>query len=565
MAHEGLVDKRAIAQCLGMIISEPAVLDDYKFEKENFAEPFYMLIYSAAYNLYVSGVNILDPYSIDSFLKQFTEQYKIFVANNGLNYICDIVDLCEPKNFPYYYERLQKFSLLRYWEEQGLDTRQIYDSTVVNPSAQEEEVLKLDRMSLDDMIDIIDNSIVNEAKIKFSAQTGHDGQLAGKGMMALKESFKEIPDYGLPLQSPILSTISRGARSGKLFLRSGSSGSGKTRLGLADIVEMSVPYFYNTKKNEWEYTGFSEPGLMITTELEIPEIQTIMVAHVSGVQEWHIRDGEYLPGEEDRVDRAIEYIEQSPLHIEYIPDFGIKDITNIIKKYKREYDVRYLFFDYIHMSNHLIMEVAQMSKGMKLREDQILFLFVDALKNLCNQMDIWILSSTQLNGTYKDSQEKDETMLRGAKALADRIDLGEISLPPSAAELKMIEPIMRKKIAMPEPNLIRHIYKLRAGKFSKIKIFQHVDMGTARTEDLFALDRYNNLIDIPIIDLQSVNKENNKAVENIVANSSVDIHQMPEDLVLDGEQAFDPETGEIFKKKPVATSEKSNKPKRILF
>ena len=34
------------------------------------------------------------------------------------------------------------------------------------------------------------------------------------------------------------------------------------------------------------------------------------------------------------------------------------------------------------MSAKLIAEVASMSKGMKLREDQTLFLFMDTLKNL---------------------------------------------------------------------------------------------------------------------------------------------------------------------------------------
>lgn len=529
----GLVDYRAISQCLGAIIDDPSLLDEYPFEKEDFVDQFHTLIFSAVSNLYNLGTNIIDIFSIDSYLSGFSEQYKIFNDSNGLSYVTDVSELYEKENFLYYFERMKKFSLLRYWQSKGFDTKRIYDPSIVDAKQQEEQRNKLDNLTVSDMIDAMDEAMVNEPKIRFISSTNHKGQLAGKGLRELKESFKETPDYGLPLQSPIMSTISRGCRLGKFYLRSSNSGGGKTRTGLADMANISVPYRYNLKTKKWDYTGFSEPVLMISTELEFDEIQTILAAYVSGVNEAHIREGTYLPGEEERVDKAIEYIESSPFYIEHIPNFGIKDIIQLIKKYKREKSVYYFFFDYIHMSNKLIMEVSSMSNGMKLREDQILFLFADALKNVCNELRIFVLSSTQLNGTYKDSAEKDETMLRGAKSLADRLDMGEISLDVSPAEAKMLEKITKNMIGMPEPNLIRHIYKLRGNKWSKIKVVQHVDLGTGRTEDLFVLNKRNELIDIPVVDLRSVEAEKSKEVEKIIQSNSESIHSMPEDFDID--------------------------------
>lgn len=489
-----------------------------------------MLIYSSVYNLYNSGVNVIDNFSVDSYLSNYKEQYKIFNDNNGLEYISDVVDLYQKENFSYFYSRLKKFSCLRYWETQGYDTRKIYNTTIVEPSAQEREIVKFDNLTVEDMIDILEGELVDEAKMKFSTNTSHIGQLAGKDLKQLKDSFKEIPDYGLPLQSPIMSTVARGCRLKKLYLRSSNSGGGKTRLGLADMANIAIPYKYNIQDKTWEYSGFSEPVLMISTELEIPEIQTILIAYVSGVNEGQIREGVYNQDEEERVDKAIEYIETSPFYIEFIPDFGINDIEQLIRKYKREKSVHHFFFDYVHMSNKLIMEVATISKGMKLREDQILFLFIDTLKNLCNKLGIFLLSSTQLNGTYKDSTEKDETMLRGAKNMADRIDLGEISLPPSPLEQKMLTEIARNIVGCPDINLIRHIYKLRGNKWSKIKICQHVDLGTGRTQDVFVLSKDNKIIDIPVIDLRSVTMEEARQVEDIIQNNSEDVSNMPDDL-----------------------------------
>lgn len=182
---------------------------------------------------------------------------------------------------------------------------------------------------------------------------------------------------------------------------------------MADVCGWSVPWLYNLETKQWDYTGISEPALFVSTELEEDELQTLMIAYVSGVNEAHILDGKYEEGEEERVDKAIEYINSAPLYIEICPDFTIQEIERLIKKYKREKQIQYFHFDYIHMSASLISEISSVSKGMKLREDQILFLFVDKMKNLCNTLDIHFSSGTQLNGEYLEKKDKDETLLRG--------------------------------------------------------------------------------------------------------------------------------------------------------
>ena len=545
MTCEGLTDTRVSRQILAGIMSEPSLLDEYSIDKEDFTDPFHQLIFGTIYNLYyINGVTHIDPTLIDNYLASYEVQYKVFLSGGGLDFLYTSMELYEKGQFAYYHRCMRKLSCLRYWESNGLDTRSLFDSTRVGDE-RDNEVNKLKNTSIDQMIDTMEAMLINEPRLKFSSGIDHIGQSAGTGLRDLVASFKEAPDYGLPMQSPIMSTISRGCRLGKFYLRSGSSGSGKTRTGLAEIANISVPYYYDWGLKKWIYTGLSEPGLMISTELEIQEVQTIILAYVSGVNEGRIREGKCSPEQEAVLEQAMEYIEAAPFYIEHIPDFCIADIERLIKKYKRERAVNHFFFDYIHMSNKLIMEVAQMSKGMKLREDQILFLFVDTLKNLCNKLDVFILSSTQLNGTYKDSTEKDETMLRGAKSMADRIDLGEIDLEPSPAERKMLEPIIRQQIGLPEVNLIRHVYKLRGTKWSKIKVCQHVDLGTGRTKDLFVLNRKNEIIDIPVIDLRNIeNIDKDKAleVEEKIKENSIDLSEMPEHFnPLDGDDDEDNE------------------------
>lgn len=60
--------------------------------------------------------------------------------------------------------------------------------------------------------------------------------------------------------------------------------------------------------------------------MPVDEIQTLLIAAVSKVNEEHILYGDYEKGELERVEQAISYIESSPLYIVHIPDFSIEDI-----------------------------------------------------------------------------------------------------------------------------------------------------------------------------------------------------------------------------------------------
>ena len=67
----------------------------------------------------------------------------------------------------------------------------------------------------------------------------------------------------------------------------------------------------------------------------------------------------------------------------------------------------------------ILEEITRRSGGVKLREDNILFMLSIRLKDICNKYGIFILSSTQLNGDYQDAKTPDQNLLRGAKAIAD--------------------------------------------------------------------------------------------------------------------------------------------------
>ena len=144
----------------------------------------------------------------------------------------------------------------------------------------------------------------------------------------------------------------------------------------------------------WIRNGTAEPVLYITTELELSEVQTMMLAFLSNVNEEHIINYRFEGDELDRVREAAQILKDSPIYIEILPDFSLTDVENKIKKNIRDHDVSYIFFDYINTSLKILEEIATKARGTKLREDSILFMLSTRLKDICNQYGVFILSGT---------------------------------------------------------------------------------------------------------------------------------------------------------------------------
>lgn len=92
-----------------------------------------------------------------------------------------------------------------------------------------------------------------------------------------------------------------------------------------------------------------------------------------------------------------------------------------------------------------------------------------------------------------------------SKAIADRIDVGYILLPPSKTELESVKPLLQKGI-YEIPNMIYHLYKCRRGKITRVKVWMHVDLGNCRVKDLFVTTFDNVLIPVDALTIESVNK-----------------------------------------------------------
>jgi replicative DNA helicase len=264
---------------------------------------------------------------------------------------------------------------------------------------------------------------------------------------------------------------------------------------VADACNIACDEIYDPIQNKWIPNGTQEPTIYVMTEQIFSEVQTMMWAFLSAVPEDHILTNRYAPGEIERITRAREIIKRSPLYLKELHDFSLKDIENVVKLAVRKYKVRYFFLDYIHSSMKILSEVSSRASVKGLREDNVLFMISVRLKDLATDNGIFIMSSTQLNADYQNASVYDQNLLRGAKAIADKIDMGSIMLRLNDSDIEMIKPLAAEK-GIEMPNLKISIYKNRRGRYNHILLWCNADLGTCRINPLFATDYGYNIIEM---------------------------------------------------------------------
>ena len=478
------VDTTAVMQVIGSVFKNPGLLsqtDKYTITEEDFDSDFHKVAFGAIYKIYELGADKVTLENISDFLSTRPKSEAIFKQAKGEDWINQVAESAIPEAFDYYYSRLKKFSLLRAYDKCGIDVKFIYDpDNILDVKKRQIQEDQLDTSSLEDIANKIDG-MIEEIKMTYVDGAYGKASQAGEGIVDLIDRLKQYPEVGVPLYGPLINTVTRGARLKKFYLRSAATGVGKSRTLIADACNFACNMIYDEMFG-WIKNGTKQPTLFITTEQELEETQTMMLAFLSNVNEEHILNGKYEGNEEERVREAAKILADSPLYIEELPDFSLKDIENTIKKNIRDNGVMYICLDYIHTSMKILEEITKRSGGVKLREDNILFMLSIRLKDLCNQYGIFIESATQLNGDYVESETPDQNLLRGAKSIAD---FGAILLNVKATDLEALSKILSAN-TFDNPTIKLSVYKNRRGRYKGIYLWCKADLGTCRVQPMFA-------------------------------------------------------------------------------
>ena len=482
------IDQKSIIQVIGSIYQNPNLLDEeqYNFNEEDFPGEFHRIMFGSIYNLHALGAKDITVNTIEDYLEQREQKYAVYKSFNGAEWLQKCIENISVATFDYYYKRMKKFTLLRMYDNAGVNVSYIYDpNNLLDLKKKQKQEDWLDNHSIEEIAALI-NDKIEDIKLRYADNTTNDMKLASEGQEDLFNELRSTPNVGYPLYGKFFNKIFRGARFGCVFLRSAPTNFGKSRSLIADACNFACDEIYDTTKKEWVKNGTCEPTTYMATEQSQDEILTMMWAFISGVPEDHILENRYNDQDEiDRIIKAQEILARAPLYIKELPDFSLQDIENNIKLGIRKHNVRYICFDYIHSSIKILSEISGKAKVKGLREDNILFMISVRLKDLAKQYGVFIYTATQLNGEYVEAKIFDQNLLRGAKAIADKVDAGLIMLPVTDQDRESLRDFCSAN-GFELPNLKISIYKNRRGKYNHMFLGCNTEWGVCKINPTFA-------------------------------------------------------------------------------
>lgn len=544
------IDRHTVIQVLGGLMQNPGLLseaDRYTIEINDFPNTLDRFIFSAINNLYNSGdgVRVIHTADVANYLQRNEIAKNLMEKENGEVFLQDCEVKAELPNFNYYYTKLKKLNFIKDLQKSGRDTNDLYCENLVDAHYTEINE-RFEKMSLQDLVNIL-RLEVSKLEQKYVLNGTVKRLRVADGIDDRLNELLEKPDVGVQLQGERFDTICRGGRKGKLYLRSAASGVGKTRRMVGDACYIAYPCRFDVKSNKWVSTGPCEKVCYIMTEQSIDEIQPMILAYLTGYNEEIFKRGLFGEAELPRIRKAVAIMKQYAENFETveIPDPCSEILKTILRSYAIEKGIENFFYDYIFSSPAMLAEY----RDIGVREDVALRLFTTTLKNLAKELDVFIMSATQLTLTNEEATKggfRDERCIRGSKAINDLSDCSSIMSRPTEEELTMLAGFIKNFSYT--PTLVTDIFKNRGGSWNMIRVWSYYDPGTLRIEDLFVTNPrmkpienftvYSRLheFDENISFINALNEGDNGSDTNVIENP--EIAEAPEDLMSDMAEAF---------------------------
>lgn len=480
-----MVDKSTILQIFGALMKHPQYLsesDKYNLTPQDFYYRLDKYIFAAIDSLYRNGAERIQPIDVENYLSTNDGAKVIFKQQKGIEYLQDAEYLSEEQNFPYYYKKLKKFNLLEDFRRKGFNTDEFYIEDAVNPKAYEVNA-KFEELEIADIVEAIKRKLLGVEREYIQNDTTEVVNVFD-GLTDVIEEANERADVGAPIQGEIFNEVLAGARKGTFVLRSGGSGVSKTRQAVGDACYLAFPIRRDETTGEWVQEGGNKKVLFIATEQSQKEIQKMILAYLTGFNETKFRYGGFTKEEKKVIAQALWILEQyqENFYIIRMPNPTIELVKTMVREQVLMHDIEYVFYDYIFICPSLLNEF----KGFNLRNDEILLMFSTALKDLAVELNIFMMSSTQVNANADNNKDiRNEASIAGSRSIINKADIGAIMARPTKEELEFFR--QEEGISF-EPNIVTDIYKVRSGEWNQVRIWSDVNLGNLRKKDLFATD-----------------------------------------------------------------------------
>ena len=480
-----MTSKGTIQQILGSLMKHPQFLseiDKYSLSMTDFSTKFEKYIFTAIQGLWRNGAPKITAFDIESYMEANEGAKKLFEQQNGLEYLQDIEEFSNVENFPYYYTKLKKLNLLRDLKKQNFPVSEFYQEDLTAPDAAEINQ-RFEDLTVADIITAVKKRLLVLESDYAGTEEVQEWDISGD-IDDIVDSFGEDGSVGLPIQGSIFNRVIDGAQRSCLTIRSGASGTGKTRNAVADACLLAFPLRYNSATAQWEQIGSNQKVLFIITEQTDKQIKKMILAYLTDINESKFKYGRFTEEEKKVIEQGKQVMKEfaSNFILVRIPNPTIDLIKTKVREKVLLHDIGYVFYDYVFIGPALLNEF----RGFGVRNDEVLLMMATALKDLAVELDVCVFTSTQVNANADNNTNiRNEASLAGGRSTINKADNGAIMARPTKEELETLEPIIA---TYGRPNLVTDIFKVRSGEWTQVRIWSIMDLGTMKREDLFITD-----------------------------------------------------------------------------
>ena len=481
-------DSQAARLCLGAMLIKPsfALSDKFPLTKQDF-EPqiFHLRLYQAIAALAKRGAQSISAMDCYTLCANNAEVKRVFDDNSLVDFIDTIKQIVSVDNFELYWTGVRKATLLREYAKAGFDISRFESEP--------------EKHSIQEILDYYDGLAINIRKQFYQDKSTRELR-AGDGFEEIKERFKTEPAFGATTFSRYLNTAARGWQQGQLTMHGAVSGSGKTGVALYNAALVACPELWDDDAGCYQPNPCYQHKAALFIQYELndqEELTPKLIGSISGVPTYHLLNGNYDDGEEERVDKAIEILHDSNIYFVTMPSFTNDKLKACIKEYATLHDVGYVVFDYVSQQSTVSSDIAK-KNGVATRSDQVLSDIVSNLKDIAVENNVAILTFCQTNAAVNNQEILDAGCLAGSRAMQDKLDVGGIIMPLRRQEKEVADMMIENASYQGEhPNRIVHLFKVRFGnQIQHLKIWGKLDLNTGRWTDCWCTDADNKPYDM---------------------------------------------------------------------
>lgn len=481
-------DSQAARLCLGAMLIKPsfALSDKFPLTKQDF-EPqiFHLRLYQAITALAKRGAQSISAMDCYTLCANNAEVKRVFDDNSLADFIDTIKQIVSVDNFELYWTGVRKATLLREYAKAGFDISRFEGEP--------------EKHGIQEILDYYDGLAINIRKQFYQDKSMHELR-AGDGFETIKERFKDEPAFGATTFSRYLNTAARGWQQGQLTMHGAVSGSGKTGVALYNVALVACPELWDDGAGCYQPNPCYQHKAALFIQYELndqEELTPKLIGSISGVPTYHLLNGNYEEGEEERVDKAIEILHDSNIYFVTMPSFTNDKLKACIKEYATLHDVGYVVFDYVSQQSTVSSDIAK-KNGVATRSDQVLSDIVSNLKDIAVENNVAILTFCQTNANVNNQEILDAGCLAGSRAMQDKLDVGGIIMPLRRQEKEVADMMIENASYQGErPNRIVHLFKVRFGnQIQHLKIWGRLDLNTGRWVDCWCTDSENKPYDM---------------------------------------------------------------------